>query len=203
MAETAPALPAVPSTTPAWLVRLVAFVLPLLGVGLDVWNPSHRIDTSAAQAAVVAVFVFVAAIIFVVHIAIEAVHKYGWSKSAAGVFLDESGVELRALISEAKPLVEQARPALDAIGPLSSVVERVGEVEHKLAQSANTVPSVDRALIEASVREVLGSLVPGSGVQPAPTVTEPATAPVTPLEVSPAAGAPVTTVLPGSAPAQS
>lgn len=196
-----PALPAVPVTTPAWLVRLVSILLVLCGPALDYFNPSGKLNTAAAQAAVIVAFVLVAGVIFVVHSALAAIHAYGWSKSAAAVFLDSSGVELRSLITEAKPLVEQAKPALDAVGPLSSIVNRLGELEHRVSQQ--TSPA-DRAVLEVAVRSILGPLAAALPSAAAVTPAVPVAAPVAPAEPvsEPSApGAPVTTALQGSAPA--
>lgn len=193
MPDTTPALPETPVTTPAWLLKLVSLLLPFVGLGADLWDPSGVFSGSTAKTAVFLVFLVIAAVIFVYHTGLAAIHAHGFHLAALKQFGAASQTELEELLAEAKPLAAALKPALDSIGSLTKLSSRVNDVEQTVASKINAAPETDKAAVTAVVREVLGGLVapapatPADGVAtavvdvaPAPDVAEP-----TPVDMAP------------------
>jgi hypothetical protein len=153
MTQTAPTVPTAPQGTPAILIKIVAAVLGVAGP-LFAWvDPGNHLPHGAIQACVILGFLVVAAAIFLTHVVLAAVHEYGWSMNAVTHIDTQAEAEMKTLWPELKQTYEAAKPALDQIPQAASIIDRVGELEHQLAERASTPAMAD---IVAAVRADLG-----------------------------------------------
>lgn len=188
-----PPLPAVPSTTPTWLIHGVALIVALCGPVLAWVDPTGKIDTPTAQAVVILGFLVVAAIIFTVTIAIEAVHKYGLSKAAFQSAESSEVSELKVLLPEFRATYAEAKPGLALLPGITTTISAVSKQAAAAEAKVDAVPAVQRDAILAAINEldpsILASALAGKlGIQaPAPT---PAAASAAPIATGEVAGTP-------------
>lgn len=176
----APALPAVPKSTPMWLIHLVAFLLPIVGTAVVRYNVLH-LNSSAAKAAVLVVFLVVAGAIWLYHTGRAAVHSDGWSLKALEQVDEASKSELSDLLDEARPLIATAKPILSSMPELGALVSKTTAVAARAEAAASkaeaVVPAADRTSALAELRALLDGAAPAVPSTPAP-------APVTPAPVA-------------------
>lgn len=179
-----PTLPTPPAGTPPVLVHLVALVLVIVGPVLAFTDPSGKISTGAAQAAVIIVFVAIAGLIFLTRIIIEGVHQHGWNMKTLDWVWSQSQQVLDQDIQEFKQLWPQAKPAVTAMpgmqGTLESLTATVNDIRARA--TAATSPA-DNAAIVAAVKDLVVPLAlkENSGAPPPPAASAiPATAQVPP-----------------------
>lgn len=160
----------VPATTPAWAIKGAAVLLAVAGPALDAWNPWH-LSADSAKAAIVCVFVLVAAVAFFGQTALAAVHKYGWSKTAAQAVYAADKDEAKVFLDELRPVAEQAKPVLDAaaahsgqIAELRSLADEAAVRIRKLEQTPAV--ALDSAALKAAIVDAL------TGKPEAPTAKE-------------------------------
>jgi hypothetical protein len=121
------------ATTPAWVIRLIAGVVVVISPFLAHWSIFSK-NPTAAQAAIVAVCLVIAGLIFTVQVALAAVHEYGFSRAALGEVATEEQKEIAALWpdikanwTKAEPVVNETVPKLS--GDVQALSERVAALE--------------------------------------------------------------------------
>jgi hypothetical protein len=157
-----PALPAAPKGTPAWLIKTVSLLVLLAGPFLAWVDPTGKIDTPTAQAVVIVAFLVVAAAIFLVHVALAAVHEYGWSRAALGQIGSADLAELKTLWPEIQSAYATAKPALDQVQAVSGAINAISTRVDQVEGAVKAIP--DPAAVEAIVRSVV---IPGVQIPPA------------------------------------
>lgn len=186
---TAPALPEVPSTTPAWLPKLVALLLLIAGPVLAYLDPDGKIKSGLVQAVIILVFVVVAAAIFTVHLILEN----GLSKTGITKTITEEEAWVRAHAAELQSTFNAAKPALDAIpGVPAALAAANGEISSLKARFDALPPEqqVDLdAVAETAKNKVFAALAANASQSPAP-VAAPAPAVATAQTPLPAPPAP-------------
>lgn len=117
MTQTPTFPPAAPRGVPAWLTRLVAAVLGLIGPALAWADPGNQLPHGAIQACVILAFLTVAAAVFLAHLILGAVHEYGWTMNT------DAEAEFRRLWPEIKQTYTDAKPALDRVHGFSAALD--------------------------------------------------------------------------------
>lgn len=129
-------VPPAPPGTPSWLTRLVALILPFVGVAIAWVDPTGKISTTTAQAVVILVFLGVGAIIFLVDLIVAALHRYGVSKAA--IVTVEQGV-----VGEARTLVPQLRSVYDIAAPLLTQMPGAAKIEGRMTQAEGAIETLN------------------------------------------------------------
>lgn len=163
-ATPAPVVPAVPSTTPAWFIKGVALIVALAGPAVAWVDPTGHIDTPAAQAIVILGFLVVAAVIFTVHVALAAVHEYGYSKAAFEHAASAEDAEFKQLWPEFTAAWGEAKPLLGNLPDFSAVAGEVADLKERVA----AIPAGQTEAALAVLRGALGAGVPAVEVVEAP-----------------------------------
>jgi hypothetical protein len=128
-------IPDTPSTTPAWLVRAIALLVALTGPAIAWVDPTGKINTAAAQEVVVLAFLAAALVIFVFHLGVTELHRYGLSRAAlVGI---ESGV-----VSEAKAMLPAMQSAYQVAAPVLNTLPGVAKIEGRLTQAESAIKGV-------------------------------------------------------------
>lgn len=165
MVPVTPALPATPKATPAWLIRFVSVLLPIVGGLVDRYNVLH-ITSPVAKALVLLGFLVVAGAIFLGRDLFDAWRAHGFSLATLRQVDEESKSELSALLDEARPLIATVKTSLPKTGELADLVSKTTAVAVRAEAAATkaeaVVPSADKSTALAALRELLDGTVPST-----------------------------------------
>lgn len=165
-----PALPAVPQGVPAWLIRAVAAIVAIAGPLIAFVDPAATRFTAAIKAAIILVFLVVAAIIFLIHLILAAVHEYGWTMNAVTHVETDAEAEFKQLWPEMKQAYTDAAPVLEQVHGVSGVIDTLSkDVADLKAREAAT--GLDPQAVLQAVEAATGTTLPRATVPADPAVT--------------------------------
>lgn len=174
MTQTPTTLPAAPQGVPAWLIRAAAGVLAVAGP-LFAWiDPGNHLPHGAIQACVILGFLVVAAVLFLTHLVLAAVHEYGWNLNAASYIATGVESEVAQVWPEFKQTYEQAKPALDAIPGVQGTIDALS-ADVTALKARDQTAGLDPAAVVTAFEQATGMTFPRANTPPAAPVDPAAT----------------------------